>query len=73
MALKLNSIVITGLALFIIGLILPFVDVLIIKSYGKAAESIGSTLLFASLAIFVAGVIITLIGFHKQSRQTIDK
>ncbi len=73
MALKLNSIVITGLALFIIGLILPFVDVLIIKSYGKAAESIGSILLFASLAIFVAGVIITLIGFHKQSRQTIDK
>ena len=63
-----NLIILAGLVLFAVGLILPFIDVFIIKYYGKAVESIGSFILFASLGIFVAGVIITLIGFHKQNK-----
>ncbi|MCL4376704.1 hypothetical protein M1558_04420 [Candidatus Parvarchaeota archaeon] len=63
-----NLIILAGLVLFAAGLILPFIDVFIIKYYGKAAESIGSFILFASLGIFVAGVIITLLGFHKQKK-----
>ncbi|MGC8533828.1 MAG: hypothetical protein ACP5MV_04360 [Candidatus Parvarchaeum sp.] len=73
MAFKFNPLIIIGLVLFIIGLILPFIDILIIKHYGKAAESIGSIMLFLSLAIFIVGVIITLIGFHQQNKQTISK
>ncbi|MCL4397111.1 hypothetical protein M1494_02080 [Candidatus Parvarchaeota archaeon] len=69
MALKPNSIILTGLALFITGLILPFIDIFIIKYYGKSAESIGSIILFTSLGIFVVGVIVTLVGFHRQNKQ----
>ncbi len=73
MGLKFNSTILAGLSLFVIGLILPFIDVFIIKYYGKAAESIGSVILFASLGIFVIGVIITLIGFHKQNKSLVQK
>jgi uncharacterized membrane protein YidH (DUF202 family) len=73
MAFKHNLLIIIGLVLFVMGLIFPFIDVFIIKYYGKAAESIGSIILFISLGIFVAGVIITLAGFHKQSKQKIYK
>lgn len=73
MAFKFNQLIIVGLVLFIIGLILPFIDILIIKYYGKAAESLGSIILFVSLGIFTVGVIITLIGFHQQNKQAIDK
>ena len=73
MAFKFNQLIIVGLVLFIIGLILPFIDIFIIKYYGKAAESIGSIMLFMSLGIFVVGVIITLIGFHQQNKQAINK
>ncbi|EEZ92553.1 MAG: hypothetical protein BJBARM4_0854 [Candidatus Parvarchaeum acidiphilum ARMAN-4] len=68
MGLKISLIILVGLSLFVIGLILPFIDVFMIKYYGKAVESLGSFILFASLGIFVAGVIITLIGFHKQNK-----
>lgn len=73
MAFKLDSIILVGLALFVVGLILPFVDVFIIKYYGKSAESIGSFILFASLSVFVIGVIIALVGFHRQGKQAITK
>ena len=73
MGFKSNIIILIGLVLFVIGLILPFIDVFIIKYYGKSVESIGSFILFASLGIFVIGVIITLIGFHKQNKQVIQK
>jgi len=73
MAFKFNQLIIVGLVLFIIGLILPFIDIFIIKYYGKAAESIGSIMLFMSLGIFVVGVIITLIGFRQQNKQAINK
>ncbi|MEM0143589.1 MAG: hypothetical protein QXL94_06525 [Candidatus Parvarchaeum sp.] len=69
MVFKSNSIILIGLSLFVIGLILPFIDIFIIKYYGKAAELIGSIILFIGLAVFVVGVIITLLGFHRQSRQ----
>jgi hypothetical protein len=71
MGLKFNSIILIGLSLFVVGLVLPFIDVFIIKYYGKAAESIGSFILFASLGIFILGVIITLIGFHKQNKSLV--
>jgi len=73
MGLKINSLILTGLSLFVIGLILPFIDVFIIKYYGKAAESIGTIILFASLGIFAAGVIITLVGFRLQNKLTIHR
>ncbi len=68
MEIKPNTVILTGLALFVTGLILPFIDIFIVKYYGKAAELIGSVILFASLGIFVVGVIITLVGFHKQNK-----
>jgi hypothetical protein len=67
-----NTIILIGLVLFVIGLILPFIDVFIIKYYGKAIASFGSFILFASLAIFVVGVIVTLFGFHKQNKQSMQ-
>lgn len=69
MEIRPNLIILIGLVLFALGLILPFIDIFIIKYYGKAAESIGSFILFTSLGIFVIGVVITLIGFHKQNKQ----
>ena len=68
MGLKISSVILAGLSLFVAGLILPFIDVFIIKYYGRAAESIGSVILFVSLGIFVAGFIITLFVFHKQNK-----
>jgi len=68
-----NLIILIGLVLFALGLILPFIDIFIIKYYGKAAESIGSFILFTSLGIFVIGVILALIGFHKQNKQVIKE
>ena len=69
MAGKFNVLVTVGLVLFTAGLILPFIDLLIIKSLGKAAESIGAYLLFISLFVFAAGVILTLFGFHRKNKQ----
>ncbi len=66
---KFNSTIILGLILFVLGLVLPFIDIFIIKSFGKGAETIGTFLLFFSLAVFVAGVIITLVGFHKLNKK----
>ncbi len=65
---KLNSLMIVGLSLFIIGLVLPFMDIYIIKSVGKAAVSIGSIILFLSIALFIIGVVLTLLGIHKQNK-----
>ena len=73
MEIRPNLIILIGLVLFALGLILPFIDIFIIKYYGKAAESIGSFILFTSLGIFVIGVILTLIGFHKQNKQVIKE
>ncbi|MCL5106761.1 MAG: hypothetical protein M1322_01405 [Candidatus Parvarchaeota archaeon] len=73
MEIRPNAVILTGLILFAAGLILPFIDVFIIKYYGKAAESIGSFILFTSLAIFVVGVTVTLVGFHSRNKRIMQK
>ena len=74
MGLKISLIILVGLSLFVIGLILPFIDVFMIKYYGKAVESLGSFILFASLGIFVAfnDVITPLSPLPAETRSPMD-
>ncbi|EFD93063.1 MAG: hypothetical protein BJBARM5_0219 [Candidatus Parvarchaeum acidophilus ARMAN-5] len=63
---NLNRLIIIGLSIFVAGLIIPFIDIFIIKSFGKSAVNIGIALIALSLILFLLGVILTLIGFRKR-------